>query len=64
MCYRDNNLHFIHLAAFRYNLNNISFYKPLDGGCYDHALPCSNNYTKNPEMRGKTLQGGFREKKN
>ncbi|MBF0648332.1 hypothetical protein IR083_05850 [Dysgonomonas sp. GY75] len=47
-----------------FNLNNIDFYKPLDGGCYDHALPCSNNYIKNLEMRGKTLQEGFREKKN
>ncbi len=46
-----------------FDMNGTNFYKPIDGGCYDHALPCSNNYIKNFEMRGKTLQDGFREKK-
>ncbi|GAB6120931.1 LIC_10190 family membrane protein [Dysgonomonas termitidis] len=47
-----------------FKLNNTEFFKPLDGGCYDHVIPCSNNYIKNLEMRGKTLQEGFREKEN
>ncbi|MDR1884147.1 MAG: hypothetical protein LBR26_15410 [Prevotella sp.] len=46
-----------------FRMNGIEFAKPLDGERYGYALPCGNNYIKNPEMRGNTLQEGFRKKK-
>lgn len=44
-------------------VNNLTLYLPI-GGCLDCPLPCSRDYIKNIEMRGTSLQEGFREKKN
>ena len=44
-------------------VNNLSLYLPV-GACLDCPLPCSRDYVKNIEMRGESLQDGFREKHN
>lgn len=43
-------------------INNLRLYIPLSG-CIDCELPCSRDYIDNIEMRGPTLQEGFRGKK-
>jgi hypothetical protein len=46
-----------------FRINGVELYKPLNGSCDDYEVSFSNDYIKNIEMRGKTLQEGFREKK-
>lgn len=44
-------------------INNLTIYTPtIETHCYDCELPCSSDYTGGVEMRGKTLQEGFRTK--
>ena len=43
-------------------INNLTLYIPR-GACVDCELPCSRDYVDNIEMRGATLQDGFRQKK-
>ncbi|MDU1891589.1 MAG: hypothetical protein E6767_12955 [Dysgonomonas sp.] len=44
-------------------INDILFVRPINGGCGDHSLPCSNEDIEGLEMRGNTLQEGFRREK-
>lgn len=42
-----------------YYINGVRFIHALDGSCYDFPLPCTYN-TENIEMRGHSLEDGFR----
>jgi len=41
-------------------IDGIPVVRPMDGGCYDFPLPCT--YDEYIELRGTTLQDGFRKK--
>jgi len=46
-----------------YQINNVTLYTPtIETHCYDCELPCSLDFTGGLEMRGETLQEGFRTK--
>jgi len=46
-----------------YRLDDIIIYTPiLSQRCFDHELPCAVEYTNNIEMRGKSIEDGFRPK--
>ena len=49
------------IVFVRHNINNVDIYSPnFETHCYDCPLPCGSDYTGGIEMRGKTLQDGFR----
>lgn len=46
-------------------INNMTIYTPtIETHCYDCPLPCSGDYTGGLEMRGESMQEGFRCKPN
>jgi|GEM_PF-3170793 len=53
--------HFQQISVQR--INNLEFHKPKTS-CLDCELPCSPRPVDNIEMRGVSLQDGFRQKKN
>ena len=47
----------------RQRVNNVDIYSAnIETHCYDCPLPCSSDYTGGIEMRGETLQDGFRSR--
>ncbi len=46
-----------------YTINNVTIYTPtIETHCFDCDLPCGLDFTGGLEMRGETLQDGFRTK--
>lgn len=47
----------------QHQINGVMIYRPnIESHCYECQLPCSCDYTGGIEMRGATLQEGFRTK--
>lgn len=57
----DTRLQKFPVKTNTYYINGIRFTQPLDGSCYDFPLPCTYD-AGNIEMRGSSLQDGFRKK--